>query len=182
MLWLRLIVDVSLGAWLDWRFFFSVVREQRVPTAKRMSAFIFIYGTSSSLKELWASKEELRVRSSIFEKMKKMKLFWQVHNSHSVSKSCRMRILRLVSKSQRSCFSSEVSSDYWSELGNPLNSKWCFSCFCHLFAPARALLHVLYYPSHTHVFATYLSSLPPLTHLFSLLFCYLWCAPLPPCL
>jgi hypothetical protein len=53
--WLRLIVKLRLGAWLEWRYFyfiFSVVRGLRVPTAKRMSAFFFFYGTSSSLKEV----------------------------------------------------------------------------------------------------------------------------------
>jgi len=54
-----------------------------------------------------------------------------------------------------------VSSDFCSELGNTFIFKFKFLPFLACLPPARALLHVLYDPSHTHsrVFATYLSTL-----------------------
>jgi len=65
---------------------------------------------------------------------------------------------------QRSCFQREVSSAYRSELGNTFMFKLkCFALFGFV-ALARAPLHVLYkLHTHTHVFATYSSSLPPLS-------------------
>jgi len=85
-----------------------------------------------------------------------------------------MRILRLASKSQRSCFRREVSSAYRSELGNTLNFQLkCFALF-GLFSPARAPLHVLYYPRQTltclplpHLLS-HLARFPPLLPSFSL--------------
>ena len=41
-----------------------------------------------------------------------------------------------------------------------MNLKFKFLPFVACFSPACALLHVLYYPPHTHVFATSLSTLP----------------------
>jgi hypothetical protein len=77
-----------------------------------------------------------------------------VHYSHSLTETCRIWILRLVSKSQRSCYDSKVLSAYWSELGNTLNFIFKFLPFLLYFAPARALLHVL---SHL----AYFPPLPP---------------------
>jgi len=87
----------------------------------------------------------------------------------------------VVSKSQRSCFGREVLSAL-------LNFQFKFFSFLAFLPPARALLHVLYYPPHT------LTCLP-LTHLlFYLLLVYLlflllfflllWCVPplLPLCM
>jgi hypothetical protein len=47
------------------------VREQRVPTAKRMSVFFFFKGTFSLLKEVERVKGEAESALERFEKMKK---------------------------------------------------------------------------------------------------------------
>ena len=84
--------------------------------------FPFLFDTFFLLKELWESTEELEVRSSVLKNWKrreKWRFSLLVHISRSLPESCRIWILRLVSKFQRSCFACEVSSDFCSEPGNP---------------------------------------------------------------
>jgi len=94
-----------------------------------------------SWKRLRESKKELRVRSSVltnWQNNKRVVLF-QVHFSHSLYQSCRMRVLTLFSKSWRSCFGGEVLSDCLSELGN--------KCIC---IASFLLSEHFYYPSPPH--------------------------------
>ena len=71
-LWLRLVVYVPLAVWPDRCCFCLIfVREQRVPTAKRMSVFLFFKGTFSLLKEVERVKGEAESALERFEKMKK---------------------------------------------------------------------------------------------------------------
>ena len=111
-LWLRL-VHVRPGAWPERRCFFCLkVVWQSVLGCQMQeeNVFLFLFDTLFLLKESWESTEELRVRSSVLKNWKKKKegKKWRfsllVHYSQSLPESCRMRILRLVSKSQRSIF------------------------------------------------------------------------------
>ena len=60
---------------------------------------------------------------SALESFKKSKMFLMRVFLHSLCQSCRMQMLRLASKSWRSCFGREVSSYFLSELGNTFNFK-----------------------------------------------------------
>ena len=91
----------------------------------------------------------------------KKKFLLEVHYSRSLSESCRMRILRFVSKSQRSCFGGFVLSDFLSEPENALNFKFKFLHFwaCLLlrehfymcsFTPHTCICFLLIYSSTSH--------------------------------
>ena len=97
----------------------------------QLQCFLFLCDAFFLLKELWKSKEELRVPLQNWKEKKSLNRVFllEVHHSHSLSESCRMRNLRLVSKSQMSCFRGEVSSYFWSKLGSTLN----FKPFLHLY-------------------------------------------------
>ena len=104
-------------------------------------------------QELRESKEELRVRSRVLKNCKKnwKRVFsMEVHNSHSLSKLCRIWILRLVSKSQGSCFGGEVSSDFCSEFGNTFIFQLKFLPFLACLPPVRVYHYMCSTnPSHT---------------------------------
>ena len=83
-----------------------------------------------------------------------------MHDSRSLSESCRISILRLVSKSQWACFTNEVSSHFCSELGNTFIFQFKFLPFLACLPPARVPFYMCSAnPSHTHMLATYLSTL-----------------------
>jgi hypothetical protein len=77
-----------------------------------------------------------------------------------LSESCRISILRLVSKSQWACFTNEVSTDFCSELGNTFIFQFKFLPFLACLPPARVPFYMCSAnPSHTHMLATYSSTL-----------------------
>ena len=83
-----------------------------------------------------------------------------MHDSRSLSESCRISILRLVSKSQWACFTNEVSSHFCSELGNTFIFQFKFLPFLACLPPARVPFYMCSAnPSHTHMLATYSSTL-----------------------
>ena len=156
----------------------------------QLQCFLFLCDAFFLLKELWKSKEELRVPLQNWKEKKSLNRVFllEVHHSHSLSESCRMRNLRLVSKSQMSCFRGEVSSYFWSKLGSTLNFK-SICIYMDFLSPARAILtacallpltrvlgHLLMYSSTSH-FPLFL------VHMFSVLFLApMVCLPLPLCL
>ena len=111
-----------------------------------------------------------------------------MHDSRSLSESCRISILRLVSKSQWACFTNEVSSHFCSELGNTFIFQFKFLPFLACLPPARVPFYMCSAnPSHTHMLATYSSTLylshfPLFVSSSSPFFLLLWCVCLPLCL
>ena len=70
------------------------------------NVFLLQFDTFFLLKESWESTVELKVRSSVLKNWKKStKVMFSmlVHFSRSLPESCRMWILKLVSKLQSSC-------------------------------------------------------------------------------
>ena len=58
-------------AWLALFLFYFFVREQKVPTPKRMSPILSFYGTFSLLKVVERVKVEAESALELFEKLKK---------------------------------------------------------------------------------------------------------------
>jgi len=163
----------GLGAAIFSPFFFRYERALRgVPNARRThNSFCII--RLFSLSRIARAKRGAESALESFEEL-------QVRYSHSSSESCRIWILRLISKSQRSCFDGKVSSDFWSELGKSFVFKFKCLLFFLAFFLLRALLHVLYYPTHVCLplahLLSHLAHFPPLPP-FSL-FATMVCVPL----
>ena len=106
-----------------------------------------------------------------------------MHDSRSLSESCRISILRLVSKSQWACFTNEVSSHFCSELGNTFIFQFKFLPFLACLPPARVPFYMCSANPDTPtclpltcLLFTFLTSLY-LYLFFSLLFATMVCVP-----
>ena len=156
-MWLAwLFTHMHSHMWLAWLFGGRTMWPLRIVVTVVLLEYVSWDLTRAALYLISSSSVLCYPNGLLKNRKKKREVFLVVHCSHSSFESCRMRVVRPVSKSQKGCFGIEVKSDLYStwarehlqhlQFENRVQASFCV--FAH--APT---VHVVY-THHRYVIAT----------------------------